>query len=737
MRPRAASGKFLTAEGKLDSSGECLESPPAPIKQHSRPNTARARVSKMSSRPRRSISAETRKYVDHLEEELSAAQAQLQAVNSPSVTREQSSNMRHMKAEVSRLQDEIEDWETQFASRVRDEVDKCYVVEQALRAQLRALEEAVEESQYRIQELEGQLSTTTEALDATETANVNMEKRIEFFSDLLAASPTKLDLHAHPAGRPRHTRPQSLLPRVPTANSLARSPERHAMTMPTSPVQFRFGTSQPISPLNVSFSPDLTSSEEEMTQSETCGFSVNGMHQSNAKKPVRRMRRFGAGSIGPKSLILPSTTHCEPASAPPFGRGEFGFEASFPMSPDQAMVAQGSPPAHRRRASSKISADGSPVPLRGSSFPDFQALADADERRNEDNVPSARQHGANFSSEYDALLDCNLDEQISPARSQVMTRNFDSLGSSIAGPIGRNLMDELEAAQSCSGVSVRPSHVFEYSEDAATVIHPSSSPSALEAGDNHLSGSGSPPKAATEVRFPSNSSTAITTMPRHMFPPKLQPSASSKTLGVQSTTSMSTLDSLRDFFGDIAASPLNMAKYLIERAQARLHIPRPLLSIQWWLVGILLGPMAKRRYYARLSCCKDDDDAEQHLLEDTPLRLRSTDEGLEYGQLYQTPPPSSSTGANALRSRGLVAGKGKKRASSKGLAKHCPHNQRRWKHSPLLWLKFSMTLAIAVGIAFKDGPSTLLKEALCNCKPTSANWRQTRRDAIVSPNDDD
>lgn len=741
VRPRAASGKLFTPEGSRDTVGESLESPPPATKQHSRPNTARARVSKMSSRPRRSISAETRRYVDHLEEELNAAQLQLQAVNSPSVTREQSSNMRHMKAEVSRLRDEIEDWETQFDSRVREEVDKCYAVEQDLRAQLRALEEEVGESKYRIQELECQLSTTTEALDATEIANVNMEKRLEFFSDLLASSPTKLDLHAQTPGRPRHSRPPSILPRIPTANSLARSPDRHSMAHPTSPMQFRFGTGQPVSPSNAAYSPDMASSEEDTTQSGMSGFS--GLHQSNVKRPARRMRRFGAGSMGPKPLILPSTTHCEPASAPPFGRGDYDYDASFPMSPDQLRMDQGSPVVHRRRASTKTNSSGSPVQLAGSPFPDFQALPDSDEMGNEDTVSTLRQHsppfrGVNYSSEYDALLDSNFNEERSTARPQSIIRNFDSLGSSTGGAIGRNLMDELEAAQSCSSVS-RPSHVFEASEDMGTNAYPISSPSASQPADDDSVGlqttETTPDHTAT--RFPSMSSTAVATMPRQVLPPILQHNASSKTLGVQSIRSLSTLDSLREFFGDIAASPLNMAKYLIERAQARLQVPRPMLSIQWWLVGILLGPMAKRRYLAKRSCCNKDSEAEQHLLEDTPSRPSTADEGLEYGGLYQTPPPSSSTGGNTARSRGLVAGKGIKRASSKGIAKHCPHTQQRWKHSPLLWLKFSMTLAIAVGIAFKDGPSSLLKEALCNCKPTaSANWRQTKRDAIASPNDD-
>ena len=46
---------------------------------------------------------------------------------------------------------------------------------------------------------------------------------------------------------------------------------------------------------------------------------------------------------------------------------------------------------------------------------------------------------------------------------------------------------------------------------------------------------------------------------------------------------------------------------------------------------------------------------------------------------------------------------------------YCVHHSRR-KHSPWVWLKFSLTLAFAVGIAFKDGPASLLKTKACACR---------------------
>ncbi|PIB03042.1 hypothetical protein CB0940_11914 [Cercospora beticola] len=742
VRQRVTSTNFYTPDVKHGTFGEHLgSSPPNTIVQSNpKSRSIRTRVSKMSTRPRRSISAETRRYVDHLEEELSAAQAQLQAVNSPSVTREQSSNMRHLKAEVARLRDEIDEWETQFDNRLHEEVSKSHKAEQSLRAQLRSVEEECEISKYRIHELESQLRTTTEALDATETANVNMERRIEFFSDLIASSPTKLDLHAQTPGRPGHSRLPSILPRLPTATSLCRSPERQSFTRPTSPMQTRFSPGQPISPHNAMFSPDIPSSDEDFNQSELSGFASNNSQQPNAKRPMRRMRRFGAGSLGPKPLILPSTTHCEhvPASAPPFDRGEYPYDAAFDMHAEDACLEPRSPEVYRRRTVSKTSSTGSPVHLAGSPFPVYQEFASSRGIEAGPNSAALREpmspfRSTQYSDDDDPLLDNLLGEHDTITRSHANTSNFGSLGSATGAAIGRNLLDELEAAQTLSSAD-HSSRMFEYADSAGVAVGSSSSPFVSDA-------SGERPSERLErqpkERLSSDSTAALPAMPCTPSVSRLPRSVSSKTLGVQSIRTVSTLDSLRDFFGDVSASPLSVAKYLIQRAQARMRIPRPLLSIQWWLVGVLLGPMAKRRLIARQTCCTQSNTSEQDLLGDTDSSIALHD-GLDYGQLYQTPPPSSSPAIGALRSRGLVSGKGKKRASStsKGRAKSCQHTQR-WKHSPLLWLKFSMTLAVAVGIAFKDGPSSLLKEAICNCKTVSSgNWRQTKRDAIVSPKDE-
>lgn len=747
VRPRVTSGSFDSPDSsKHDSAfGETLDL--SPELSSAVPKSIRiARTKRTPMSFRRSLSAEKRKYVDHLEFELQSAQAQLQAATSPTVTREQSATMRHLKAENSRLSEEIANWENEFDERLQERLQASQGAEDALEAKVRLLEEEVEERAYRVHELEGQLQSAREGRDSVEAANVNLEKRLEIMSELLAASPTKIDLHAQVPGRPRQARPQSMIqPRFPTAGFLM-SPERPPQTQPSSPSPSltRFSPGIPVSPMNLSYSPDVASSDEDSKITETSASSANPSAAIQQKRPTRRMRRFGAGSMGPKPLILPSTSHCEqiPASAPPLDNDENPF-SSRDWTSSYSPRSRSPSPYSRRRSSSEMNA----LRLGSSPFPDFQSVLDAQvldgpafQTTTHEEVTSPDEVQASIEEDLfddDALLDGTLDMYQVSGGSNTTTRNFDSLGSAVGTSIGRNLMEELTAVRTASsGFEQRGSSPTGHSsEDAKTVLHSSSFVSGAEEGpQDHSASSVNDNAHAASSRFVSGSSTAVATASNSGPPTKLLSRASSNSLGVYSIGSLSTLDSLRHFFGDIFDSPVALAKHLIETAQRRMWIPRPLLNIQWWLVGVLLGPMAKKRLLAKHSCCREAED-EQSLLDDSSSAEMSD---MAFGSPYQTPPASSPINAN-IRHRSLISGKGKKRTSSisksvSGRAKRCPHHANRYKHSPWLWLKFSMTLAIAVGVAFKDGPSTLLKDAFCECKRTaSGNWRRTRRDVMQTP----
>ncbi|EME46378.1 hypothetical protein DOTSEDRAFT_51881 [Dothistroma septosporum NZE10] len=739
--PRVTSTKYkLSEEGsRVTDHRTDLSSPPAPGSTTVRLRSKRLRAS--MGKPRRSVSAEMRKYVDHLEEQLSEAHVQLSAINSPTVARAESSRARYLNTETKHLQDELTAWEERFEERVQGELDEHFEVEAGLRARVRTLEDEAEETRFKIQESESQLESADATMRAAEVANVNLEKRLEIMSELLATSSTKIDLHAETPFRRRQSRPKSMLPRFPTAGSLAQSPERPAHTRPTSPFlsQIRVSPGVPTSPVNMNFSTEANSSDDESGFSHASfGAKVVPLPFTLESRPRRRMRRFGAGSMGPKPLILPSTSNCEdtPASAAPrLEYDELHSAFSFPQTSISEM-------------------DGSPHPFRRRSSTEAGVLPMSRSSSSSSPLSDLRHDGRNQRAYPD---DIGLARPVSGTL-RATPRDFSSIGSALGAIIGRTLMEELTAARTPeSDSSSEPASSDEDEHisvgNAESLLLVDSSPADPDIALTLLDHSEGyvdvnlPPSEPPESRFVSEPSTAVALSTavgtiKQPSPLKLcqtMPNRSSGRSSAASTRgSMSIIDSLRTIFSDIfrsLRSPAELARHLVQRTESRMQIPRPLLTVQWWLVGILLGPMARRTFYSRSSCCDSSKET-------TPLLEEySAEQGqIAYGTAYQT--PQSSPLPVRARSAPLVTGKGKKRASSADAksaargkaAEHCPNHPKRFKHSPWLWLKFSITLAFAVGVAFNDGPGSLLKEAVCHCSKTSLSRpaERERDDELMS-----
>ncbi|KAK3074289.1 hypothetical protein LTR53_003400 [Teratosphaeriaceae sp. CCFEE 6253] len=686
--PRLSSGRmFGSTAGNHDAVyADDLMSPPPP-KNTIRAKSARTRAK--VSKSRRSMSGEARDYIEHLEAELATAQSQLQAVNSPSVTRLQSSKLRNMNTETKQLQDEIAEWEARYEQRVQEMADEHVEIESGLRIQLRKLEEDGEEAAYRMQEMETELADARQNMEAVEAANVNLERRLEIMSEILATSPSKIDLHATPGMRRKHQRPKSMLPRFPTAGSLLASPERQPQTQPTSPtLTFADHRQAAADALEASFSQSdlLSDAESVFSEGPSAGGSVTSheneqsdtmpsfnpwtLHavQSARARPARRMRRFGPGSHGPKPLILPSTNYGEymPASAPPLERSETTPAFSFPFMTEELLEEEDSPTslAVRRRAST--TADETTLAnLAASPFANMlERPGDMDESMMSTQYPMS-------------------------AESNATTRNFSSLGS----VAGRNLMDELCAVRSeeAPGTSAEPSRLSEELTGLEGEMEDAGEGTLLISGKEAERTAAPVPNEVTDV-VPAVRDSAAPTDCRYGQQPELH---------------RSIWTSFRVLFGDLWRSPIAMAQLLIHQASSRMRIPAPLRNVQWWLVGVLLGPMARRRFLATPAsayhACSD--------LERQPLLRAYTappgdqpgrDGGLVYGTLHHTPPASPGPG-----------GKGKER-------EQCPLHHgcglQRSRHSPWQWVKFSITLAVAVGVAFKDGPASLLRGTVCGCR---------------------
>jgi hypothetical protein len=749
VRPRVTSAKFYSnVEGRrsgeydaafpIEQSSPQPNNPPPPSKGLPKPRSAKVK-GKLGAK-RRSVSGETKHYIDHLEAELASAQTQLSAVTSPSVTRQQTSMMRSLNAESRQLQEALEEWENRYDERVQEVVDQCSAVEASLRSQLRGFEEQREEDQYRIHELEQQVEIMNQNMESAEAANVHLEKRLEILSDLLATS-AKIDLHAETPGMSRRmSRPKSMHPRFPTTGNLMISPERlsEVGTQPPSPAlsfasssysqldlrqtrshqEFISGSipqSEHVSDSESVFS-DAPYMNESLTTAEPSlpvQHTQSDMRPPPRGRPTRRMRRFGAGSNGPRPLILPSASHYDhvPASAPAFEYHE--ASPGFPFRDRSMSRRNGSPLEGRRRASTMMD-QATWTRLTGSAMLTVPAVEQGDQSILISNSPVS-------------------------GNSQTTTnKDFSSLGSCAGAAVSRNLMEELSQIRSFDGTECS-------NEDCESM-----SSENQDLDDTELQDSFSEvlePIPESHSREVSEGTTSTATV-----------------MGLQSCTSTasssrsdSLIDRLRRLFSNLWHSPVQLARHLIQNAQSRMRLPAPLRNVQWWLVSVLLGPMAKRRLlstHRNHNTCSSrgeyQDDRQRLLM--SPDQTRSTsespsisssgceedDEDLAYGT-FRPSTPKTSSHATALTSltdklaspRPSMAGPGKKRAknsdgslvvrtSSSSSPKHRLDRGRQRdrqrqgsfsRHSAWLWLKFSITLAFAVGCAFKSGPGSLLAGA--------------------------
>jgi hypothetical protein len=317
-------------------------------------------------------------------------------------------------------------------------------------------------------------------------------------------------------------------------------------------------------------------------------------------------------------------------------------------------------------------------------------------------------------------------------------KDFTSLGSCAGAAVSRNLMEELSQIRSFDGTECS-------NEDCESM-----SSENQDLDDTELQDSFSEvlePIPESHSREVSEGTTSTATVM----------GLQSCTSAASSSRSDSLIDRLRRLFSNLWHSPVQLARHLIQNAQSRMRLPAPLRNVQWWLVSVLLGPMAKRRLlstHRNHNTCSSrgeyQDDRQRLLM--SPDQTRSTsespsisssgceedDEDLAYGT-FRPSTPKTSSHATALTSltdklaspRPSMAGPGKKRAknsdgslvvrtSSSSSPKHRLDRGRQRdrqrqgsfsRHSAWLWLKFSITLAFAVGCAFKSGPGSLLAGA--------------------------
>lgn len=363
--------RFLPKISKLNHNSENnrAASPPS-SSPCSRPIKSR-RTNRVNPR---STSLEATKYIEHLESQLTAANAKIESYASPAANKARSSKVRALSIESRILRQEVFDWEKNFAERVKDELDQHLQLEAGIRSRLQMLEDELEIKDVKMRELEWELDNMRARVkdaEGLQEVNLNLEKRIDVLTSLLVISPTKLDLGSVPSSpcKKQGHRSRSILPKGP----LSPGGMRPSVNTSIEGLFARFDSNSSISYSPAKMNQPIEEDERENLPEETAGTSsssrasassdpmptfssrptslqsvssfgltspegLSGFVESQTTSAIRqrKMRRFPSGTCTLKPLILPKATVTTsiPASAPLYNFSEYPFDDNSDKSVD-------------------------------------------------------------------------------------------------------------------------------------------------------------------------------------------------------------------------------------------------------------------------------------------------------------------------------------------------------------------------------------------------------------------
>ena len=194
----------------------------------------------------RATRRDTSRYIEHLETQLAATMNNAESAGTP-VSAAQISKIKSLTAEVRVLKQELTEWEETFEERIQEEIGTMMERETKSRAKIRALEKDTELKDNKIRELEWEVEMGNRRLrnlEAVKITNRNLERRVDVLTELLAHSPMRNETDAisrptfdispdtESAATNSTARPKSMFSRLPL--SPVRRPFFHSMAEPQS-----------------------------------------------------------------------------------------------------------------------------------------------------------------------------------------------------------------------------------------------------------------------------------------------------------------------------------------------------------------------------------------------------------------------------------------------------------------------------------------------------------------------
>ncbi|OJD16320.1 hypothetical protein AJ78_03489 [Emergomyces pasteurianus Ep9510] len=638
---------------------------------------------------------ETSKYIQHLEEQLAASLDQVESIDS-SATNVQAAKLKALSAEHKILKQELLEWETKFEVRLKDELRNTIDKESQLRAKIRALERDVEIKESKIHEQQWEIEMANQKLqnmDAANSTNRSLERRIDVLTELLAQSPTRIEpspgLHRVPEttspqanGVYRTPRPRSMFSKIPlspirkalfqplsanppldptvhndhaTDHSYISSPQRTGHADDVDLMSLDSGVGDSCSPPSTRTLESQRSSMISHSSSNSSfwgtSFPLSPEVQGIFSNRPRRMRRFPPGSCALKPLILPAASPHVPA-----GQAHRHSFSGGPISP-----------FHLRPTSAQDSPNSAWVE------PDTLRALEGQSHRYQTFDEAINDHRISVGM---APLEIDLDD---PSAKGLSRTFFDDVHP--AASMGRSAFD-----------------IQEQNEPSKRMT-----PCTLE----------------KELRQSSyNSSTRLGAQTNHKIDQDVTPVAmlNSRVARIRNNypvprNSISSLDGRQDTFYYIWANPVNLVRRII--ANAWHSNWKRLGKLPWWFLGFFLGGQPRNQWLKNKHTCQLNYNDHNHAATTANSRnlVDSSSSGIRYrtSRVEETPTRRTTTiqpddNTSALMCTPL---RGCARNHSLLIPPKLPPDK------PFeLWSRFSFALVLAIGLAVRDGPASLMDECL-------------------------
>ncbi|KAL1999009.1 hypothetical protein VTN02DRAFT_5206 [Thermoascus thermophilus] len=658
----------------------------------------------------------TTRYIEHLEAQLAASQSELDSVNS-SASRPQISRLRSRNAEIRMLKQELAEWESKFEHRVRMEIGSWTETESKLKTRIRELEGQVEADRRKINELEYENEMQAQRLrdaEALSSTNRNLERRIDVLTELLAQSPTKLERSRNSVCRSGPVSPGG--PRLARAKSMRScwpSPQNGGPFQPpvspgakagndladaSDPLVGDDAESRSASQRESIFDDQTSGLTSESTSVTRDSMFLSSAHRSQRSSMIsqhssassvslpfpispdslgkfqsrhKKMRRFPSGSCTLKPLILPVAT------------------GDYPSSPRQSVFS----PQRESQAS----------------FDPATAFSD-----DQDDNPSSNHKRDPSWAQQESLNALegrtNYYETFEEAISRIGTK------SDVSPDLGRRLDVDLDnALRSRSHEEPIP----EEDEDFYFERAPRAADS--DASQEHVAGgrrdhtptillSSADDHAESPTRHPLTRRRKYLSSKDRTKAKNKEPSTAvtqgSPAARVAPRHAVGILARYVSYLRELQRHPTELARRVI--ANAWHSNWQRMGKLSWWVLGLFLGPQSRdRRFRRQLS--SEADNYDWHRYSGAIHLRRST--------LLDHPPVMTHgcrLDAND-RSPGRAAyGNRRSQYVQQEIPESSPEEPPRrtssFGRSLCLWAKFSFAVVLAIGIAVKDGPETLLED---------------------------